>query len=433
MLKNMKKSTKSNLITLGIVVGFYVLIQILGAVGVLTNSFSGQLVPICAYVILAVSLNLTVGILGELSLGHAGFMSVGAFSGTLAYVVLSENAPQPLAMLVAFVVGGVVAGLFGVLVGIPVLRLSGDYLAIVTLAFGEIVKNVMNACYLGLDSHGLHFSLKDTASLNMEVDGKVLINGAMGITGTDVAKGAADMTLTDDNFATIVSAVGEGRRIYDNIRKAIQFLLASNMSEVLGVFFATLLGFTLLNPVHLLFINLITDCFPALALGLEQAEPDTMTRPPRDSRDGVFAGGLGVDLAYQGVLITLITLVSYIIGHCMEVGYFEMPKGVSDDGMTMAFLTMSMCEIFHSFNMRSQRKSVFSLPSHNKVLWAAMAGSLVLTTAVLEVPVLANAFGFTPVSWPEYGIALALAFLVIPVVELVKLCQRRAAARRAQK
>ena len=183
MLKNMKKSTKSNLITLGIVVGFYVLIQILGAVGALTNSFSGQLVPICAYVILAVSLNLTVGILGELSLGHAGFMSVGAFSGTLAYVVLSENAPQPLAMLVAFVVGGVVAGLFGVLVGIPVLRLSGDYLAIVTLAFGEIVKNVMNACYLGLDSHGLHFSLKDTASLNMEVDGKVLINGAMGITG----------------------------------------------------------------------------------------------------------------------------------------------------------------------------------------------------------------------------------------------------------
>ena len=175
MLKNMKKSTKSNVITLGIVVGFYVLIQILSAAGALTNSFSGQLVPICAYVIMAVSLNLTVGMLGELSLGHAGFMSVGAFSGTLVYVVMSENAPQPLALLLAFVVGGAVAGLFGVLVGIPVLRLSGDYLAIVTLAFGEIVKNVMNACYLGVDSHGLHFSLKDS--------GKVLINGAMGITG----------------------------------------------------------------------------------------------------------------------------------------------------------------------------------------------------------------------------------------------------------
>jgi len=182
MLKNMKKSTKSNLVTLSIVVGFYIFIQILGGVGLLTNSFSGQLVPICAYVILAVSLNLTVGILGELSLGHAGFMSVGAFSGTV-YVVLRETAPQPLAMLLAFVVGGVVAGLFGFLVGIPVLRLSGDYLAIVTLAFGEIVKNVMNACYLGLDSRGLHFSLKDSASLNLEADGKVLINGAMGITG----------------------------------------------------------------------------------------------------------------------------------------------------------------------------------------------------------------------------------------------------------
>ena len=257
------------------------------------------------------------------------------------------------------------------------------------------------------------------------------IGVGMGITGTDVTKNVADMVLSDDNFATIVSAVGEGRQIYDNIRKAIQFLLASNMSEVLGVFFATLLGFTLLNPVHLLFINLITDCFPALALGLEKAEPDTMTRPPRDSRDGIFSGGVGIDIAYQGVLITLITLASYIIGHCMEVGYFEMPKGVSDDGMTMAFLTMSMCEIFHSFNMRSQRKSVFSLPSHNKVLWGAMLSSLVLTTAVLEIPVLANAFGFTPVSWAEYGVALALAFLVLPIVELVKFFQRRAAARRA--
>ena len=259
------------------------------------------------------------------------------------------------------------------------------------------------------------------------------IGVGMGITGTDVTKNVADMVLSDDNFATIVSAVGEGRQIYDNIRKAIQFLLASNMSEVLGVFFATLLGFTLLNPVHLLFINLITDCFPALALGLEKGEPDTMTRPPRDSKDGIFAGGLGFDILYQGVLITIITMTSYIIGHCMEVGYFEMPKGVSDDGMTMAFLTMSMCEIFHSFNMRSQRKSVFSLPSHNKVLWGAMLGSLVLTTLVLEVPVIANAFGFTPVSWTEYGIALALAILVIPIVELVKLCQRRAAARKARK
>ena len=251
------------------------------------------------------------------------------------------------------------------------------------------------------------------------------IGVGMGITGTDVTKNVADMVLADDNFATVVSAVGEGRRIYDNIRKAIQFLLGSNMSEVLGVFCSTLMGFTLLNPVHLLFINLVTDCFPALALGMEKAEPDTMSRPPRDSKDGIFAGGLAFDIAYQGVLVTAITIVSYIVGHCFEVGHFEMPRGISSDGMTMAFLTMSMCEIFHSFNMRSQRKSVFSLGSHNKVLWAAMLGSLLLTTLVLEVPFLANAFGFTPISWTEYAVALGLAVLVIPIVEIVKFFQRK--------
>ena len=256
------------------------------------------------------------------------------------------------------------------------------------------------------------------------------IGVGMGITGTDVTKNVADMVLSDDNFATIVGAVGEGRRIYDNIRKTIQFLLASNMSEVLGVFTATLLGFTLLGPVHLLFINLITDCFPALALGLEKAEPDVMDRPPRDSHDGIFAGGLGLDILYQGVLITAITLASYIIGHCVEVGYFEMPSGVSPHGMTMAFLTMSMCEIFHSFNMRFQRRSIFSGRSHNKVLWAAMLGSLLITSLVLEVGPIADAFGFTPVGWAEYGIALALAVLVIPVVELVKFFQRRAAKKK---
>ena len=257
------------------------------------------------------------------------------------------------------------------------------------------------------------------------------IGVGMGITGTDVTKNVADMVLADDNFATIVNAVSEGRRIYDNIRKAIQFLLASNMSEVLGVFFATLMGFTLLNPVHLLFINLITDCFPALALGMEKAEDNVMHRPPRKSTDGIFAGGLGIDVAYQGVLVTVITLASYIIGHCMEVGYFEMPHGVSDDGMTMAFLTMSMCEIFHSFNMRSQRGSIFKVHGHNKVLWGAMLGSLVLTTVVLEVPFIANAFGFTPISLPEYLVALGLSIVVIPVVEIVKLIQRSLAKNKA--
>ena len=254
------------------------------------------------------------------------------------------------------------------------------------------------------------------------------IGVGMGITGTDVTKNVADMVLADDNFATIVSAVGEGRRIYDNIRKAIQFLLASNMSEVLGVFGATLMGFVLLNPVHLLFINLVTDCFPALALGMEEAEPDTMNRPPRNSKDGIFSGGLGVDVVYQGILVTVITIVAYLIGASIEfgTGWFETLRaaGESGHGMTMAFLAMSMCEIFHSFNLRSQRKSVFSLHTHNKILWAAMLGSLLLTTLVIEVPFIANAFGFTPIGLLEYGIAIGLAILVIPVVELVKLVQR---------
>jgi len=257
------------------------------------------------------------------------------------------------------------------------------------------------------------------------------IGVGMGITGTDVTKNVADMVLADDNFATIVTAVGEGRRIYDNIRKAIQFLLASNMSEVLGVFSATLMGFTLLEPVHLLFINLVTDCFPALALGMEEAEPDTMNRPPRNSKDGIFSGGLGFDVVYQGILVTALTIVSYLIGSYFEFGADFFGKlssvGASDHGMTMAFLTMSMCEIFHSFNLRSQRKSIFSLKSHNKVLWAAMIGSLLLTTLLLEVPFLANAFGFVPVGLLEYGVALALGFLVIPIVELVKFIQRKLA------
>lgn len=168
----MKKSTKSNFITFSIVIGFYIVVQLLAAAGVLTNSFSGQLVPICAYVVMAVSLNLVVGFLGELSLGHAGFMSVGAFSGTLVWVSLYDVAPHWLALILAFVVGGAMAGIFGVIVGVPVLRLSGDYLAIVTLAFGEIIKNIMNAVYLGVDDSGLHFSLKDAASMNMAEDGQ---------------------------------------------------------------------------------------------------------------------------------------------------------------------------------------------------------------------------------------------------------------------
>ena len=254
------------------------------------------------------------------------------------------------------------------------------------------------------------------------------IGVGMGITGTDVTKNVADMVLADDNFATIVGAVEEGRRIYDNIRKAIQFLLGSNMSEVLSIFTATLMGFTILKPVHLLWINLVTDCFPALALGMEKAEPNIMKRKPRNSKAGIFADGMGVDIAYQGVLVTVLTIVSYFIGHFMETGNWEITN--SAHGMTMAFLTMSMAEVFHSFNMRSQRGSTFRLGSQNKTLWIAGIGSLVATTLVCEIPFLANAFGFASVGISEYLIALALGFVVIPVVELVKLIQRKVAKNR---
>ena len=245
----------------------------------------------------------------------------------------------------------------------------------------------------------------------------------MGITGTDVTKNVADMVLADDNFATIVSAVEEGRRIYANIRKAIQFLLASNLAEVLSIFFATLIGFTILEPVHLLWINLITDCFPALALGMEKSEADIMKRKPRDPKEGIFAGGMGFDVFFQGAIVTVLVMTSYIIGHYVESGAWEFVN--SPDGTTMAFLTLSMVEICHSLNMRSRRGSIFSMKTSNKFLYGAMIVSLVLTTMVIEVPFLANAFDFTPIDLHEYAIALGLAILIIPIMEVVKLIQRK--------
>lgn len=254
------------------------------------------------------------------------------------------------------------------------------------------------------------------------------IGVGMGITGTDVTKNVADMVLADDNFATIVSAVGEGRRIYDNIRKAIQFLLASNLAEVLAIFTATIMGFTILKPVHLLWINLITDCFPALALGMEEAESDIMKRKPRDAKEGIFAGGVGFNVAFQGAMVTCITLAAYFVGHYMESGRWEIVN--SPDGMTMAFLTLSMAEIFHSFNMRSLNKSIFHIKGQNKFLLGAMLASFICTTAVIYIPFLSAAFGFEHISFMEYGICILLAILVIPIVELVKLIQRQTASAR---
>ena len=250
----------------------------------------------------------------------------------------------------------------------------------------------------------------------------------MGITGTDVTKNVADMVLADDNFATIVSAVEEGRRIYDNIQRAIKFLLGSNMSEVLSIFTATMLGFTILEPVHLLWINLLTDCFPALALGMERAEPDVMSRPPRSARESIFAHGVGFDCVYQGVMCAVLTLAAFFIGHYMEYGVWTLTN--SPDGTTMAFLTLSMAEIFHSFNMRAHRASIFTICTPNWTLVGAAAASLALTTLCIYVPFLADAFDFTAISAAEYAVAMGLAVSVIPIVELVK-CVQRAVEKRA--
>ncbi|MBQ8201075.1 MAG: calcium-translocating P-type ATPase, PMCA-type [Clostridia bacterium] len=249
------------------------------------------------------------------------------------------------------------------------------------------------------------------------------IGVGMGITGTDVTKNVADMILADDNFATIVSAVEEGRRIYANIRKAIQFLLSSNLSEVISIFMATILGFTILKPAHILWINLITDSIPALALGMEPGERDAMKRKPRDSKAGIFAGGVGFDVAYQGLFVSILTLAAYLIGHFMEAGEWAFVD--SPDGMTMAFLTMSMAEIFQSFNMRSRRGSIFKMKSHNKWLWGGAVIALALTTTVIYVPFLRNVFEFEHISIAEYAVAMGLAFLIIPLVELVKFVQRK--------
>lgn len=253
------------------------------------------------------------------------------------------------------------------------------------------------------------------------------IGVGMGITGTDVTKNVADMVLADDNFATIVSAVEEGRRIYDNIRNSIQFLLSSNLSEVVTIFIATLLGFTIFEPAHLLWINLITDCLPALALGMEKGEKDIMKRAPRNSKEGIFAGGMGFDCVYQGLMVTALTLLAYFFG-TNQLGV-QLAHGdaelIHQNGMTMAFLTLAMAEIFHSFNMRSRRQTIAKMGSVNWYLVGAMVLSLVLSTVVIYIPFLADAFDFAHISLVEYGISLALAVLVIPIVEIVKAIQRK--------
>ncbi|MBQ7688961.1 MAG: calcium-translocating P-type ATPase, PMCA-type [Clostridia bacterium] len=276
------------------------------------------------------------------------------------------------------------------------------------------------------------------------------IGVGMGITGTDVTKGAADMVLADDNFATIVNAVEEGRKIYDNVCKVLQFQLSTNMSEVIIMFVASILNFTILSPVHLLWVNMVTDSLPGLALGMEKAEGDLMRRKPRATTDGIFSGGAGFDMVWQGVYLALIEIAAYVIG------FFEANAGsitsfgqglkmifgatVTDhnaclEGMFMAFLAVNFGEIFCAINMRSRNGSLFSKSMFKNMNWW-LVGAFVVTVALTMVPVLipglaavffpaadGNGIPFS-MEWNDVAISLGLAVSTIPVFELGKAIRR---------
>lgn len=254
--KAKQKTFINNMITYAIVVVAYIVVQILMGTGHMSSLMKGLLVPFCIYVIMAVSLNLTVGILGELSLGHAGFMCVGAFAGALFSKCMKGSMDPTVSLIIAVIIGAVVAAVFGILIGIPVLRLKGDYLAIVTLAFGEIIKNIINAVYLGRDGSGFHISLKDSMSLNMDADGEVLIKGAQGITGTPQAATFTIgvilvlitlfivMNLVNSHTGRAIMAIRDNRIAAESIGinitkyKLMAFSISAGLAGVAGVLYA---------------------------------------------------------------------------------------------------------------------------------------------------------------------------------------------------
>ena len=250
----------------------------------------------------------------------------------------------------------------------------------------------------------------------------------MGITGTDVTKSVADMVLADDNFATIVNAVEEGRKIYDNVCKVIQFQLSTNLSEIIIMFTASLLNFTLLSPVHLLWINMVTDSLPGLALGMEKAEGDVMKRKPRNSSDGIFAHGAGTDMLWQGIYISIVELAAYFIGLYLETGKISGFFGSEPcvNAMAMAFLTVNLSEIACAYNMRSRTKSIFSLKSTNWWLVGAVIITVALTLGAIYLPGLQDVFGIVPgtFSTNELIISVILALSTIPVFEIGKAIRR---------
>lgn len=246
---------------------------------------------------------------------------------------------------------------------------------------------------------------------------------SMGITGTDVTKQASDMVLADDNFATIVNAVEEGRKIYDNIRKVLQFQLSTNAAEVIYVFLASAFGITVVTPAQLLWINMVTDSTPGLALGMEKAEGNLMKRKPRNSNEGVFSDGAGSSMIIHGVIMAFIVLLSFFIGQYIELGHYGVFESV--DGMTMAFLTANLVEMFYAICMRTQKGSIFKMKTRNKWLLGSFMLSLIFTAGVIYIPALSNLFGLATISFKEFAIAFGLAFLVIPITEIAKYFQRR--------
>ena len=241
------------------------------------------------------------------------------------------------------------------------------------------------------------------------------IGVGMGITGTDVTKSVADMVLADDNFATIVNAVEEGRKINDNVRKVLQFQISSNMTEVLVVFISSIFALEVLSPTHLLWINMVTDSLPGLALGMEKAEEGVMKRKPRPSNESVFSNGAGLDIVLQGIYMATIILTSFFIGYKMD-GHLN--------GMTMAFLTINLAELFHAISMRTQRGSLIKLKTFNWWLFGALTLTFLLNIALIYVPAFEVLFDFAPINFTEFMIALALAFSVLPVLEVYKFIMR---------
>ena len=253
----------------------------------------------------------------------------------------------------------------------------------------------------------------------------------MGITGTDVSKGAADLVLADDNFATIIGAVEEGRKIFANIKKAIQFLLSANIAEVLCLFIATMMNIPFLTPLMILWINLVTDSLPALSLGMEEAESDIMKKAPRKSNASLFAGRTGVDIIIQGIIQTGLVMAAFFIG----TNIFEAMDGARhEEAMTMAFVSLALIQLFHSFSMRSQDHSILNRKLFaNKYINLSFLIGVALTVFIVVVPGVNTAFGTVMISGVEWAISIAVAFAVIPCVEIYKLIVRIIQKQKAKK